>query len=395
MLSRILSLAVGCRRIRIPGGDAGKISAQLLGLNVPVWGMSGDEDGISFFVSLPHEKKLISFLKSHGTEPVRAQLFGLPRLAFLYRKRFGFFLGIVFFALFVLFCSSRVWEVRVFGAENGEVLRAKIASAGLCEGMAVTEFDEELFRTRFLAENPDFTFVSASVIGSTALVRLNARVPEPEIDDPDRPANLVAVREGVIVRCEAGRGIPLVANGDCVAPGQILVSGVSETPSGAYTLHRSEGRVLARTKRRFETKISLGEGQKRFTGEIIKRVSLTILGKNINIFDFSGNPGEFYDTIEEKKELSVFGVFRLPFSLLIESRLPYRLDASPVDEETARKLLWDRYHAFVSESLGDAQIISSEVTFEREGDAIKLVADLGVIENIAVVSEIKITDPIG
>ena len=396
MLSRLFSLAVGCRRVKLASCDPGALSDLLLRFNVPVWGIGSDRDGgVCFFVSLIHEKRLLSLCRSHGLDPKPETLFGLPRLAVLYGKRIGFLLGAVFFAVFIGFCSSLIWDVRVFGADQDDGLRARIALAGLCEGMQVSQFDEELFRTRFLADNPDFTFVSASVVGTTAVVRLNARVPEPEIDDPSRPANLVAVREGVIVRCEAGRGIPLVSSGDCVAPGQILVSGVSETPGGACTLHRSEGRVLARTKRRFETQITLGAGQKRYTGERSERVSLVILGKNINIFDFSGNPGEFYDTIEEKRSVSLFGFFRLPFSVCVTSLLPYRTDAFPVDEKTAEKLLYDRYHDFISENLGDAQIIASEVTLDREGDVVTLCADLCVIEDIALLSEIRITDPIG
>ncbi len=395
MLSRAFSLAVGCRRFRVSGAPGG-LSALLIKFNLPVWGMEADgEGGVFFFVSLLHQRRLLRLCREHGYSPVPVALYGLPRLVSLYKKRFGFLLGAAFFVFFIHFCSSLVWDVRVFGAEPSDGLSARFALAGLREGMRVSEFDEELFRSAFLAQNPGFTFVSASVVGSTAVVRLNPRVPEPEMDDPSRPANLVAVREGVIVRCEAGRGIPLVSPGDCVAPGQILVSGVSETPSGAFTLHRSEGRVLARTKRRFETSVEVGAPQKRYTGDSIDSLSLCFLGENIKIFDFSGNPGELYDTIEERRSVSLFGAFRLPFTLVLSSRLPYRTDAAPADEKAAERILYDRYHAFVAEKLSGAEILASEVSVRREGNVLFLTADLSVIEDIALVSEIRITDPPG
>lgn len=394
-MTGLLLAAGGYRRCTAKMKKPERVLGLILEYNIPVRDIRREEDGgISFCVSLWRLKALRALCKSRGITLEESCVMGLPGFLYRYRRRPGLAIGALLFILILAFFSSRIWEIRLYGGEIDRELRLQLEEAGLSEGMRIRDLDPNGFDERFLALFPENSYAGVALFGSTAVVRLQRAVPKPEMDDPSGGANLVAKTGGVIVRCEADRGMPLVGAGDEVVEGQILVTGITETPSGAYSVHRSSGKVLARTERVFETEVRLGEKEKRYTAEEITDSYPVILGKKIKIFPKSEKSSELYDTIYKRENVFVFGVFRMPFAVVTETRLPYVYADAVPDEKAALRAARDRYRAFISDELGDAAVEDEKISYSFENGTLKFSATLTAVEDIALERKFYITDPL-
>jgi len=299
-----------------------------------------------------------------------------------YKNRVGLLLGAALFSLILSLCGCMVWDISLSEGVLDPSLEAAISKAGLKKGMFISDFDSEAFRASFLNDNPEYSYVSAGIHGCRAYVWLNERTEKPELEGIEGAANLIAGFDGRIVRCEAISGEVKVKHGDAVSKGQLLVSGIVELKNGAYRIEEAKGRVFAATEREFSTAVNLEAEEKIYTGREKNGIFINILGKNINFFNFSGNLYEFYDTIEEREEIYLFGSFKLPFYRVKRSYLEYGLEKVIMDEKRAEDLCYDRYHEFL-DGIPYESILEEKVDMKNDGTKLTMTVRLSLVEDIA------------
>ena len=363
--------------------DSGKRVIDLLfKFNFHFFDLVFDENnGLGFSVYSFRRKRCAHLLSSQGFSNFSSRSFGLWTVVKRYRKRIGLFLGAVLFAWIISLSSSLVWDLSYEGGYDAE-LEVALKQAGLYRGMAIADFDADSFESKFLSENPKFSYVSAGIHGCRAYVSLNERTKKPNEEEIKGASNLVADCDGYIVRCEAVRGEVKVKYGDPVFKGQLLVSGIVEMKNGAYRIEEAKGRVFAVTEREFKTEISLSQEEKIYTGREKNKIFVNILGKNINFFNFSGNLYEFYDTIEEREEIYLFDSFKLPFYLVKRSYAEYRPNTVALDLEKAKDICYDRYYQYL-QSLDCESLLEENFQFVEENDSVTLTVKISLIEDIA------------
>ena len=99
-------------------------------------------------------------------------------------------------------------------------------------------------------------FITVNPSHCVARIEVTERAPTPQIIDLSRPSDLVAARDGVILRVDARSGKPQVVAGEAVTAGTVLITGRVETDLGEK-LYRSYGEVWAETTRRITVSVPL------------------------------------------------------------------------------------------------------------------------------------------
>lgn len=388
---RLLNRLIGYDRYTVSGAVGESVADLLLCYNVPFWDLRGEGESVVFCAPLSLRRRLCTLWKERGF-CYRVELCGLPKRLWLYRKRWGMVLGLVLFIFFLQFASGHVWEIRVVDREGEEGLKELFGQAGLREGMAAADFDNALFSAAFLAQNPQYSYVSAGIHGGVARVWLHDRSRAPSVEENTGVANLVAAEEGEILWCEAAYGQVMVNYGDKVQKGQLLVSGVVEGRNGGYRLERASGRVLAKVKKEVTVEIPLSFEQKVYTGEEKTLTGLRILGKNINFFGFYGKNLQFCDTIDSVEEFTTILGIRLPFYLVKRSYAPYQVRQVSYSTEQATRLAYDEYHRRVNEDLGALELLEESVQVDCKEDKVILHASFTAVMDISQTQEIRVGD---
>ena len=172
---------------------------------------------------------------------------GLPFLLRRLARRPGLLAGAVVAAAIMAVLNSRIWAVEVRGLAGDEAqrLRAALLQMGVRPGAARSLVEPRQVEDQLLATLPDLAWVDVRLEGSRAVVEARARRDEQRRELA--PGDLVASADGLVVQVVAAAGWPLVAPGDVVRRGQVLVSGRPPlgAPPGARPV-RAAGRVYAR-----------------------------------------------------------------------------------------------------------------------------------------------------
>lgn len=269
---------------------------------------------------------------------------GLPHILSKYKKRAGIFLGLVFFVTAVYVSSLFVWEISVEGNEHvsDEDIKAKLALLGFHEGIIKSRVNLEKLHNDYLVSDGRISWIAVNFDGTVAHVEVKETALLPEKPQIGRKANIVAMRDGRIVRIDAVDGQPAVKVGDVVSKGQLLVSAFIETRhSGAY-FRGARGSVWAKTERKYTITVPLEYSDRLYTGKVQKQYSFKMLGKTFVLPHF---PKERQNCIRESetKKLVLFGAVTLPIDMKTEKYREYELISkrrteNQALEEAERKL---------------------------------------------------------
>ena len=151
---------------------------------------------------------------------------GLP---FFYRrslKRKAFFIGI-FLCLAGLYTLSQfIWNIHVEGnyANSTQTILNSLDAAGIHHGSWKKRVDCSQTASYLREQFPNLTWVSAKIEGTQLVLAVKENVDGYVIEEKaDDPQNLVAKKEGTVVRIITRNGIPQVLPGDTCQAGDILV----------------------------------------------------------------------------------------------------------------------------------------------------------------------------
>ena len=172
----------------------------------------------------------------------------------------------------------------------------------------------------------------------------------------------------------------MVKAGDTVKKGQLLISGVLPHESGGGFCY-AEGVVIGRTNDTVKVEIFENVQEKVKSERKIHRLSINLLGFDINIFKSYRNFDKEYDIINKKDCLKFFGV-NIPISVNKEYVEFYDV----IDRKLSSAEMADEALAKMTERLNDRLNSSTLLRISTEGyfDSGKyiLLSDLTVSEDI-------------
>lgn len=244
---------------------------------------------------------------------------GFPFVKIKYKKRTGFFAGIMFFLIVIYVCSLFVWSVTVSGNENikSEEILSVVAELGVRPGVLKKSIDIPTVKQAAMRRLEDVAWLSINISGSKANVSVKEKIKKPEIVKSGEPCNIVAICDGQIERLETFKGTPCVNAGDVVVKGQLLISGVVENLNSENCFLDADGKVFAKTRKKIIEKIRTNQVVTKNTGKSIMRLRLKIGNGTLPLFGFWRKTNDNYQLEMTEHAIIFFGV-ELPVKICKE-----------------------------------------------------------------------------
>ncbi len=356
--------------------------------DIPVSGMRHAPDGsLGFCVARKHTKRLADVPSGFGL--LLCERRGLPALAARYRRRLGIPIGALLFVCLLFYFSQIVWrmDVQTEEARLQNVVTEALAAEGLGAGAWLPGLDLYAASNRLLAACPELSYASIVRSGTTLSVRVRPKEDAPP-DATSAPANLVARRDGVIVSFAAERGQVMVAAGQAVRAGELLVGGVVLHRDGSLSMVRASGAVYADTTCSATAEASCSETETTYVRGAQLRREVQIFGLRINFSKRTGNAEGECGTIVTYKQATLFSRVSLPATV----RTTYAREAQVLthtytQSETVRLATVRALEALRAEMGADASVLSLRTETVQTENGYRVTCTAECVMNIAAVRE--------
>lgn len=155
---------------------------------------------------------------------------GCPFLFIKGKRRKGFVLGFVIFAICLYLASSFVWFIDVSGNEEvkKEEILALLQDLEITPGTWKKTVETNYLADKLIMEFEEVAWASAGIRGTLLEIDIVEKVEPPEKEGA--AADLVAEKDGLVVNILVLAGEPRVEEGDTVKRGDILIEGIEAVP---------------------------------------------------------------------------------------------------------------------------------------------------------------------
>lgn len=311
---------------------------------------------------------------------------GAPYFLGRLRRRRVLLACLIAWALWMLAGSFFIWDVTVDGAvtvPEEKILRA-LEKNGVGFGTFGMSIDADGLRNRVLLEVPELCWITVNVSGCRACVQVRERTPPPALVDRTAPANVVARRDGLVLRVRPYQGVKCVLAGTTVEAGQILISGVEDSGTYGARVLAGRGTVEARTWYHLTARMPLTVEEKAYTGVTRTGFAVVFGNRRIKLLGNSSDSGARYDKISTRTKLSLLGL-SLPVAVERETCRFYELQPrqrTAQEAEAAGKELLTEY---LAQLMGQEGSVSSTLCTSRQnGDALEVTLAAECVEQIGV-----------
>lgn len=241
---------------------------------------------------------------------------GLPVIILNNRHRYGIFLGIISVMAFYLFTSFFVWDIKVSGNEKISDVRIleELSDIGFDVGTTWRSLSLSEVEGKLLEASSDIGWININRRGNVAYVT----VKEKAINEPEKEkmafSNVVADCDAVIEEITVRSGVACVKVGDTVKAGQLLISGIIPNELGGGFVG-ADGDVFGRVAKDVTVEIQRNETVMSYGDEKLYRADIKIFKFSINIFKRYRKMDKTCAIIEDVKECTLFGKYRIPIVL--------------------------------------------------------------------------------
>ena len=216
---------------------------------IPFWDLTWlTETSFRVTTTLSGARRLAEVTADIGAQVTVCRKSGAPELWRRCRHRYVLLAAALVLPLLLAVGSAFIWDFEVTGNDTvptESVLQA-LERCGVRVGTRGVGLDQDELRNRVLPLLPDVVYLAVNVRGCTAHVQVVERVRPPHLYRDSDVQNIVAARDGLITKIEALDGVTCAAVGETVQAGQVLLSGVADSPRGCRYM-RATGRIWART----------------------------------------------------------------------------------------------------------------------------------------------------
>lgn len=315
---------------------------------------------------------------------------GINFLLFKIEKRKYSMLGLVVFAAALIYFSSFIWSVDIYGNKTvaSDKIYESLKNAGFSKGTQKNKINLRDVEAKVQKDIEEISIVNIKYSGTKARVEIVERTMPPSIDS-NTPADIIAAKEGIILKVTALKGQPAVQSGDFVKKDQVLISGtLTSNENAALGFVHAKGTIYAKTWYESIKEVSINYKYNEKTGRQRKIIYFTngkkkIYIKNDNI-DF-----EKYDKIEEKHPVSIAG-YDLPVEKVELTFYELSEKIKKLSYEDAARMALEGAEADIKQHLpSDAKFIDKKI--ERQlGNGTSRVKLLFIMEeSIGVARDIK------
>ncbi len=194
-----------------------------------------------------------------GMEIESETKFGLYYTLERYKARVGIPAGIVIAVLLLKLLSSMLWSVEVRGLStiNEEDLMRFLADANVGKGTFLLQVDCNEIEETIERYSPFVKRATVNLVGCRMYIEVQERELPPEINGMDRYCNVVAAKDGVVLKADILAGDGNVKAGDVLQKGDLIAAGIVELKNGGVRYLEAKANVIAETESVFSAAVAL------------------------------------------------------------------------------------------------------------------------------------------
>lgn len=263
-------------------------------------------------------------------------IIGRQGLSFFFMKmkrRSALMVGVVLFGSIIYYLSTFIWNIEI-NTENyisPYELRNQIKSFGITSGLRKKNIDVYEIENKITRSNDEIMWIKVRIEGVKLKVNVVERQSPPALNSSKAPGDLIASKDGIIVRVFTTEGTAVVQNGDTIQKGDILVKGEQGKEGSVYPVH-AEGEVIAQTFYEEIKEVPIINKTKIKTGKSISNLYIKFLNKKVYLKN-SLIPYKNYDKIETKDGL----INKEIYSEVVEKIIP--MDSTKKSNEIYSNIL--------------------------------------------------------
>lgn len=284
---------------------------------------------------------------------------GLKHLYVKYRRRYGIPVGILLAVIITAVLSSVVWSVEVYGNEKipYETLIGLLEEAGVKKGRFADSIDCDDAEYFMLNNIPELSWISIYSTGSRIFAEIREREETIPFSDKITYNNIVAAKDGEIVRADIFTGDGKIYPGTAVVKGDLLVSGVVTMRDGGVKFVNSEAVITARTRNTVSAAAST-EFTAEKTSQCKDRYLLYFFGLQIPL-GFGNKENSF----TENRYFFDSGNIVFPIGLVRQNYYSFEASTVMLSEEEAALLAFSDFSESALALYENAEILESEIKF--------------------------------
>lgn len=254
--------------------------------NLLMWQVRPVADGIILHAPMGVYEKIRVIAKDTDCTVKLLKKVGLSNTVKSHSNRKAFLPGLACFLLLVFGLLSLLWNVEITGIEriSEQTILTQLKQNGIHRFAFVYGIDKKQAIKNIVAQNKDIAWLGIEIKGSCAYVEVVETVERPEIQDKSVPCNLISDKDGVVTALEIESGITMVKIGDTVTKGQLLVSGISDSPSKGVRFLHAEGEVYIKTWHEKNLVVPLEQDNVRKTGQSKKHYTVQLYGFTVPVW---------------------------------------------------------------------------------------------------------------
>jgi sporulation protein YqfD len=342
-------------------------------------------------LSIKSLKRLRKLLGKTGCQLNIISKNGIPFSVFKVKKRLMLGIGFAVFILLIFMLSSFVWSVKITGAKTLSIkeIEKNLSELGVRPGMYKPLISVSEVENNMLIKMDNISWIKVKLMGTRAEVEIVERTSPPEVVLQDKPCNVTARCDGIIVKIVSAQGDVVVSPGEPVRKGQLLVSGTIERPNSETRYVHSSADVTARTWIEREIVVPLEGITKTRTGN--KKTSIYLVTGNKRYTLRKANvPYKDYEKNERVIKIVDTDKFMLPLQIVAEEYYEVYNKTVHLTQDQAKARAMDEADKLIIDNiLPDAKIIDKKINMSLKNNSIVASISVETVEDIGMQVEIK------
>ena len=368
MLEKIYRYIVGCFIFTLDGSDRSKerFINILKHKNIKLWPKKQ-----KYIIYSKNYREVLQYADKVSVLVKLVGKTGLPYFFAKHKKRKIFFILFFVFIIYIININNYIWEIKIeCGDYYSDEQILQFISDDVHIGTRKKKVDCDELEAKLMEKYDRFCWVNCYYRGTVFFVEFSETAKQSEVDEYDKPCNIVAAKDCIITDSVSSKGINMVEPGMEVKKGDVLISGIiyitndyDELTDTKYINAKGEvkGQVKYYYNDSFELEYYKKEGTKK------KKNHFNIGYKGKYLFKDKKSDSET-DVVTYTYPLKVGKDIYLPFSVKRTEVCKYNVVKCKYTEKEAKEKAYLKLDSYIDElTKNGVEIVENNVKIYIEG----------------------------
>lgn len=316
-------------------------------------------------------KKIEDISKRHGLVVNIISKKGFIFKIIKYKRRYGILLGAAVLIFNIIFFSNIVLKVSINGNEkvSDDEIMSFLDQNGVKYWSFIPDIDmDNLGRKMYIAFD-DISWATVRNSGGILIVDIREETKKPEMVPINQKCNVISDKNAQIIKINVFSGTAAVSEGDGVAKGSVLISGIVTDKFGKSEAVRADGEIIARYQEEVCFYQPLEHMKMNEVGTVEKK-SLCIWGKSL--WNTNYIPDEKAFTHDRTINYFSFLSLKLPIGILKDTYHLYEYENAVETPISAEKICFEKIKDYEYIFYSDKTITDKHIIKENDNSGIKI-----------------------